>query len=272
MTQREMDRDGSAGIQVSVVIPAYNESKRLPPYLAAIRAYFQAARPLDYEVIVVDDGSGDGLSEHVGRVAAGWPQLSVLRHTCNQGKGAAIRTGVLAASGGLILLADADGATPIEEEAKLRSAIGRGADIAVGSRLAAAAGVTRSRACHRRLFGRAFAWLARRLLALPVRDTQCGFKMLRRGAGQRLIPLCREPGYLLDLELLAWARALRYRVAEVAVSWAEVPGSKLRLVRDGWAMFRGLWRIRHATPRPRGRSRQPGPEGQPALVRGRAAS
>jgi hypothetical protein len=85
--------------------------------------------------------------------------------------------------------------------------------------------------------------IARASLRLPVLDSQCGFKMLRRAAGLRLFALCREPGYLFDLELLAWAQRLGYRLADVPVAWREVPGSKVRLLADGWNMVRGVWNL-----------------------------
>jgi dolichyl-phosphate beta-glucosyltransferase len=226
--------------RLSIVIPAYNEAERLPPYLAEIRDYLRKAHWLDWELVVVDDGSQDGL-EHVLEDRDG---LVLLRHERNQGKGAALLTGVTAASGELVLLADADGATPIAEERRLREAIEQGADLAVGSRLALDRTATRERTWHRELCGRSFAWFVRRLLSLPVHDTQCGFKMFRKEAGLALFALCRERGYLLDVELLAFAHRLGYRIAEVPVSWKDVPGSKLSLIHDGRTMLSGLWQVR----------------------------
>ncbi len=143
-------------VQFSLVVPAFNERERLPPYLAEIRLHFEQQFRGHYEVIVVDDGSTDGMAEHIGALFADWPQLRVKRFQDNEGKGAAVRTGMLTASGELLLFADADGATPIAEEARLREAIGQGADIAVGSRLMVDADVQ----CHRTRFrgwvGRAF--------------------------------------------------------------------------------------------------------------------
>jgi dolichyl-phosphate beta-glucosyltransferase len=231
-------------LELSVVIPAYNEAHRLPPYLAAVRCYLDARYQDGYEVLVVDDGSSDGMRELLAQAAAQWPHLHTLTHAQNQGKGAAVRTGVLAASGTRVLFADADGATPIEEEALLAEAIQRGADLAVGSRLLAAAGVERSRSWARGLAGRLFAAVARRLLGLPVRDTQCGFKMFRAEAAQRLFSLAREPRYLFDLEVLALAAKLGYRIAEVPVRWKEIPGGHLSLAREVTKTLRDLWRLR----------------------------
>lgn len=229
--------------RLSVVLPAYNEATRLPRYLRAARPYLAGAFSDDYEVLVVDDGSEDGLAAEVGRLGVGWPQLTLLHHEHNQGKGAALRTGMAAAQGEVLLFADADGATPIEEEAKLRAEISRGAALAVGSRLLDSPGGAVSRSWRRDLPGRAFALLARSLFHLPVWDTQCGFKMFRREVVAPLLRVSRQDGYLFDLEVLAWASRLRYRIAEVPVRWRDVPGSKVRLCRDGWCMLRGTWQL-----------------------------
>ena len=243
---------GAAGLEVSVVIPAYNESARLPTYLGEVRSYLTSVFGARYEVIIVDDGSRDGTAHLLEAWGADWPQLRALRHPTNRGKGAAVRTGVLAARGEVILFADADGSTPIGEEVKLRTELAAGADLAVGSRLLPSAGTVVSRPLHRGLAGRLFALLAWAVLRLPVRDTQCGFKMFRREAGRRLFLACDEPGYLFDLHILALARRYRLRTAEVAVHWEDRPGSKVDLLRDPWRMLLGLVtlraRIRSADP------------------------
>lgn len=227
----------------SLVLPVYNEAARFPPFADAVRAYLDARYGQAYEVIVVDDGSRDGTAELLKAMLADWPQLVVLRQPVNRGKGAAVRAGMLAARGPLLLFADADGATPITEADKLVAAIGEGAHAAVGSRLAGAAGVTRRRTLSRRLAGRLFAGVARRWLGIPEQDTQCGFKMFRRDVGRKLFSLGRESRYLFDLELLALAHRMGYRVAEVPVNWSEIPGSHLSLWRESPRILSGLWRI-----------------------------
>jgi len=231
-------------LSLSLVIPAYNEARRLPPYLTLVRRHFDARYPGGYEVIVVDDGSRDGLADVLASLAGGWPELSVMRHPVNRGKGAAVRTGMLAAEGSRLLFADADGATPIDQETKLSAAIEAGADLAVGSRLAAAADATRRRVWLRGLAGRTFARLARWCLGISVRDTQCGFKIFRRDVGRKLFSLGQESGYLFDLELLVTAHRLRYYVAEVPVDWVEVPGGHMSLMRELPKTLLGLWRLR----------------------------
>jgi len=234
----------SANIVLSLVIPAYNEALRLPPYLAQVRPCLEGRYADRYEVIVVDDASRDGLAEVVARLAAGWPQLRCIRHPENRGKGAAVRTGMLSAQGELLLFADADGATPIEEEGRLAAAIHAGADLAVGSRLVYDADRRRSRPWLRSVAGRLFAAVARRALRLPVRDTQCGFKMFRGAVGQQLFSLVQEPRYLFDLEVLALAKRLGYRVAEVPINWSEVPGGRFSLIREFPKVLVGLLRLR----------------------------
>jgi dolichyl-phosphate beta-glucosyltransferase len=236
-------------ITLSVIIPAYDEARRLPPYLALVRQYLQRHYAGCYEVIVVDDGSRDGLPDVLSALRADWPELVAMRHPANRGKGAAVRTGMLAARGRLLMFADADGATPIDQEAKLSQAVAAGADVAVGSRLVPAPGVTRRRTRFRGLAGRLFAALARWWLGVSVRDTQCGFKMFRGEAGRELFSLSEESGYLFDLELLVLADRLGYQIAEVAVNWCDVPGGHLKLSRELCRIMFGLCRLRRRLSR-----------------------
>lgn len=236
--------DPATSVTISLIVPAYNEARRLPPYLETIHPYLSEQFGEDFEVIVVDDGSNDGLAETLRGKSCHWPQLKVIQHAENRGKGAAVRTGMLAAKGELLLFADADGATPIEEERRLRAAIGAGADVAVGSRLVDGTDVARQRSWPRALIGRAFAAVARRLFGLRVRDTQCGFKMFRGEAGRRLFGLVEETGYLFDLELLTLADKLGCRVAEVPINWSDVPDSRLSMLREWRRIVAGLWRLR----------------------------
>jgi len=236
-------------ISLSVIIPAYNEAQRLPPYLTSVREHLDTRYANEYELVVVDDGSRDGTADLLDSLTADWPQLVVMRHSDNRGKGAAVRTGMLAAGGDLLLFADADGATPIAEETKLAEAIEAGAEVAIGSRLLDRADVTRRRTWIRGLIGRLFPGITRRWLPIAVHDTQCGFKMFRREAGRKLFSLGEETGYLFDLELLALAERLGYRVAEVPVNWADIPGGHLSLARELGKLLPGLWRVRRRLKR-----------------------
>ncbi len=236
-------------IALSLIIPAFNEAVRLPPFLQSAREYLDRRYQDAYEVIVVDDGSRDGMASVLRTAATDWPGLVVIEHPANRGKGAAVRTGMLAARGKLLLFADADGATPIDQEAKLADAIHGGVDLAIGSRLVDAAEVTRRRTWMRGLIGRLFAGVAKRWLGLSVQDTQCGFKMFSGEAGRKLFSLGQETGYLFDLELLVLAGRFGYEVAEVPVNWKDIPGSHLSMTRDGPKILLGLWRLRRQRSR-----------------------
>lgn len=216
----------------------------MPLYLEAVRSYLDDCFRQPYEVLVVDDGSRDETAAIVERLAGEWPQLRVLRHARNQGKGAAVRSGVLAAQGELLLFADADGATPIEEHARLAAAIAQGADVAIGSRLAPDPAIHRTRHWYRGLAGKIFALAARRLLRITALDTQCGFKMFRAAAGRRLFEDLKETGYLFDLELLVLARRFELRVAEVPIHWQEVSGGHLHPLGELPRIIAGLRRLR----------------------------
>jgi dolichyl-phosphate beta-glucosyltransferase len=228
---------------LSIVIPAYNEARRLPQYLEQIKQHCWR-RGLSYEVVVVDDGSTDETYPALVDISHKWPELRMVRHARNRGRGEAIRTGTKAARGDYILCADADGATPIEEESRLRTALEQGADIAVGSRTALHERVIRHRVWVRYIVGKVFALLVRVLVRVPVGDTQCGFKMWRRDVGKELVLMCQDSHWLFDLELIAIAHYLGYRIAEIPVTWSEMAGSKVRLVYDSWHMLWGLRSIR----------------------------
>jgi len=244
-------------VELSLVLPAYNEALRLPPYLTAIRQYLDGAShagllPADlvqrermsYEVLVVDDGSSDRTAEMVDASSRDWPQLRLIQHTANCGKGAAVRTGVLASRGRRVLFADADGATPIDQEARLRKALRDGADLAIGSRLLPAEDITIARNPLRAWIGQVFARVAAGMLRLTVRDTQCGFKMFRGDAARSLFAQVRDNGYLFDLELLVRAQGRGLRIVEVPIDWHEVPGGHFRLVRAVPRIVCALWRLR----------------------------
>lgn len=231
-----------------MVIPAYNEAVRLPGYLKDIQAYFEG-RDEPYEVIVVDDGSRDGTAERVREVAAGRPGVIVHALPQNRGKGHAVRAGMARAVGSLRLMADADGATPITEVARLEAAIAAGADFAVGSRVLQDRTVARQVRTHRMLSGHVFNFLVRRLGVVGVVDTQCGFKLFRGAVAEALFPLLGTDGFGFDVELLLLAQRRGYRVAEVPVNWADQPGSKVGVLRDGPRMLREVLAARRRLAR-----------------------
>lgn len=229
----------------SVVVPAFNEACRLPPYLDGIVAYFEG-RGDPYEVIVVDDGSTDDTAARVEHARRTHPPVRLLRLAENRGKGAAVRAGMLAARGHYRLFADADGATRIGELKRLEPLLMGGADLAIGSRAQPDAGVSVVALPHRVAAGRVFNWLVARLGLPGVSDSQCGFKAFTAAAAADLFARLSTRGFAFDVELLLLARAAGYRIAEVAVNWTDQPGSKVGVLKDGPGM---LWQILRARRR-----------------------
>ncbi len=232
-------------IPLSIVIPAYNEAQRILPYVQHITAYLgQRGQP--YEILVVDDGSQDDTAAIVERLQSQHQAIRLIRLPTNRGKGHAVRTGMQQARGSLRLMADADGATPIQELERLEAAIHNGADLAIGSRPLAYRDTryqVRVR-WHRSVSGNLFNWLVQRLGIPGIRDTQCGFKLFRAAVAQDLFSVSRIDGYGFDLELLYIAQRRGYRIAEVPINWADQPGSKVLVLRDGLRMFRELLAVR----------------------------
>jgi dolichyl-phosphate beta-glucosyltransferase len=229
--------------ELSIVIPAYNEESRLERTLRDMVRYCRRTSRV-VEIIVVDDGSRDGTSAVVQRLGGELPELRLLRLARNHGKGYAVRSGVVNAHGARVLFADADGATPVEELERLEAALTGGADVAIGSRALAAAGVTVKARWYRRAIGRTFHLLVETLTVRGYRDTQCGFKLFRGPVAQELFSRMRMSGFSFDVEVLVMAGLLGYRVAEVPVNWSHVPGSRVNLAVDSLRMARDLFLIR----------------------------
>lgn len=226
---------------LSIVIPAFNEARRLPVTLGRIIAFVKA-RSFDAEVVVVDNASTDATKDVVMDFSSRYPFVKYLYGSA-PGKGAAVRAGILAARGDYLLICDADLAVPIEEVAKFLPPRLAGFDIAIGSR--EIEGAQRyGEPFHRHLMGRAFNLLVRTLILPGLHDTQCGFKCFRREAARDLFSINRIGGWSFDVEILHIARLKRYRIAEVPVNWYYGDRSKVNPVRDTWSMFREVLEIR----------------------------
>jgi dolichyl-phosphate beta-glucosyltransferase len=229
--------------RLSIVIPAYNEERRLGPSLGRVRAYVRKRR-LSAEVLVVDDGSSDATAQVVRQAAKAWPALRLLKLPRNLGKGAAVRAGVLAARGGRILFTDADLSTPMEELAALEAQLDAGADVALGSRAVDRSRVAVSQPLYRVLAGRSFNVLVQLFSVPGIHDTQCGFKLFTAEAGKRLFARQQVPRFGFDVEFLFLARKAGYRLAEVPVRWENSAETKVRPIRDGARAFLDLALIR----------------------------
>lgn len=238
-----MDAPLHGPLQLSVVIPAFNEALRIEATLAAICTYLDAQR-LAAEIIVVDDGSRDATAELVKGQSAADPRIRLLGGEPNAGKGAAVRRGVLAARGELVLISDADLSTPINELAKLQAALD-GYDLAIGSRAVRTARIVKRQPLFRVLMGKTFNKIVRLVAIGGYSDTQCGFKLLRRAAGQAIFSRTRIDGFAFDVELLLIAARHRLRVAEVGIVWENSEQSRVDPLRHSLQMFRDTVRIRY---------------------------
>lgn len=226
------------GPLLSVVVPCFNEEGRLAPTLDEMIAQLPAVVHDSFEIIVVDDGSSDhtvGVAE-IKRETSG-NRIRVVRHPVNRGKGAAVRSGAAAASGRWVLMADADGSTPITEVSRLLGEAQSGFDIVVGSRAIAHEAVTLSTLPHRKLLGRLFNGVVNYLVLPGIHDTQCGFKLFSRRVVDDLLPTLTVDHFGFDIELLMMARLRGYSVREIAVNWHHVPGSKVNLITDSAQML-----------------------------------
>lgn len=223
-------------MDLSVVIPAYNEALRLGPSLRQVTAYLQQ-RGESYEVLVVDDGSSDATAEVAESFAA--EGVRVLRQEVNRGKGAVVKVGVLASRGREVLLVDADLSTPIEELAKLRPHLAE-APLVLGSRSVQGSEVAQRQPFYREMMGRTFNLIIRILGIHGLHDTQCGFKLLAGDVARRLFAEMTIERFAYDVELVWLARRHGYRVVEVGVRWTDHPSSKVDPVSDSLRM---LWDV-----------------------------
>lgn len=230
--------------QLSIIIPAYNESADIEAAMLGATAYLTHAG-LAGEVIVVDDGSADNTAELVAQFAQSHPIVRLLRNERNRGKGYSVRRGALEARGDVILFSDADTSTPLAEAAKLLEAIrAGGADVAIGSRALPESDLARPQPWFRRVMGWVFRNLVRLLVLRGFRDTQCGFKAFRGEAAREVFRRQTLEGFAFDVEVLLISRQLGYHIEEVPVRWLDSHDSRVHPVRDPARMFLDLLRIR----------------------------
>ena len=227
---------------LSLVIPAYNEEKRLPVSLARIADWLGSRTPaISAELVVVDDGSADRTAAVAEKTAAGLGLTArVIRFPENRGKGAAVRAGVLESAGEHVLVTDADLSTPIEEVDKLLAA---GAPVAIGSRGVDTTLVKQRQPLFRVASGKVFNLLVRVLAVSGIRDTQCGFKLFRRDAAREVFSRATVDRFAFDVEALLLARRLGYAIAEVPVLWFNSPETRVGFG-GGLEAFAALFRIR----------------------------
>lgn len=233
----------NSDIDLSIVIPAYNETRRLAHTLERVYAWLRH-QPFRWEVIVVDDGSTDGTLELARELASRYPNLRPLTNGRNRGKGYSVRHGVLEARGRAVLFTDADLSAPIEEAAKLIAVAREGYPVVVGSRGVDQSLIEVHQSAFREFAGKTFNLLVRIITGLGIKDTQCGFKLFDREALRPIFERQRTESFGFDPEILFLAKKRGLKIAEVGVRWSHDADSRVRLLRDSWRMFRELVRMR----------------------------
>ena len=230
---------------LSVIIPAYNEEKKIGTDLGAALDYFRS-QPYTFELIAVDDGSADRTPE----VLAEWekrahPDLRAICYRPNRGKGYAVRTGMLAARGEVRMFADAGLCVPFSDAAAGVQAIRQGSDVAIGSRKLASSRVVQAQASYRQWGSRLFGAVVRQAMGLGgIRDTQCGFKFYTAHAAQELFGASRIDGFMFDAEILILARRRGMKICEFPVEWRADPDSRYRPLVGSVRNFIDLARIK----------------------------
>jgi dolichyl-phosphate beta-glucosyltransferase len=228
---------------LSIVVPAFNEARRIPSTLYALSKYFIGA-PYPIELIVVDDGSRDSTLDVIREIAPSLDvPLRVIRYVPNRGKGFALKVGFSASQGDRVLFTDADLATPIEDVERLQEALDRGFDIAIGSRKRREAMIAVRQPWLRETLGKGFTLIVRTFI-FDTTDATCGFKLYRGDVGRDLFARMRVFDWSFDAELLWIGRLCGARLVEVPVRWSDQAGTKVNLWRDVIRSLLGIARIR----------------------------
>lgn len=217
-------------MHLSVILPAYNEEKRLPKTIQSIDGYLKNQN-YDYEILVISDGSKDKTAEIAKEMTSVIKNLKVIDNKINQGKGAVVRQGILRARGDYRLFADADNSTSINQIEKMWPEFKKGCDIAIGSRDVKGAVLDPPQPWLRNvILGEGFKLFRKIIVDLwGIEDTQCGFKCFTKKAVEDIFPKCKINRFAFDPEILLIAKKLKYKIKEIPVYWRNDPESKVNL-------------------------------------------
>lgn len=231
--------------KLSIVIPAFNEEKKITNDLETVWKYF-TSQLYTYEIIVVDDGSSDKTSHAVQEMIGHIPQLRLIQLPQNRGKGAAVRTGMQTAQGQYAMFADAGTCVPYDNVERGLALLSSGADIAIGSRVGTNSRILKSQPLYRRFGSRVFHFLVRNIIGLPdISDTQCGFKMFRRAVYQDIFSNLVTDGFMFDVETLLYAKWRGYSILPFPVDWSNDPDTRFRPVSGTIQNFQEILRIKY---------------------------
>ena len=229
---------------LSIVIPAYNEEKRIGETLQKILEFI-ATKSFPAEILVVDDGSVDGTVDVVNSFSNEKIPLKVISYEKNRGKGYAIKTGMLAAGGEYALFTDADMSTPVEMLERFEPHMKEGVEVIIGTRKTAGAYVGKHQPLYRENMGKVFTWLSNRLLGLDTSDFTCGFKCFHRRTIEPVFGSQRISGWGYDTEIIFIARRKGFRIQEIPVSWFNDEATRVKLWKNVFTCLSELYQIRN---------------------------
>ena len=228
---------------LSLVIPAYNEEKRLPNTLGIVNEYFKG-KSYNYEIIVVDGGSLDRTSKITKEFQKVNPRIKLIRLPKNQGKGFHVRTGILNSYGKYIIFADADSSIPVYELEKLLYYLENNYDLAIGSRRLIESTIVQPQNWLRRQMGKIYNKFTKLIGLKKIKDVPCGFKGFKKESAKRIFSKIKLSGFSFDAEVLYLAQKFNYKIKEVPIEWKHSAGSKVRLWSDPFLMTIDLIKIK----------------------------
>ncbi|MEK6634755.1 MAG: dolichyl-phosphate beta-glucosyltransferase [Planctomycetota bacterium] len=224
---------------LSIIIPAYNEEKRLLPTLSNVCAYL-SPKNYPYEIIVVDDGSKDNTLQITQNFAESAKNIIILANGQNKGKGYSVRKGMLSAKGEYIFFTDADLSTPIEEIDKCLPYLINGYDVVIGSRSMPGSNIIVHQPWYREKMGKIFNFIVNMVLLRGIIDTQCGFKGFKREVAKTVFSRCKIDGFSFDVEALYLSRKFNFKIKEIPIQWENSALSKVSPIKHSLQMFNDL--------------------------------